>query len=544
MRSILIVDDEPFIVNGLAGMIKEADFPDLEVYKAFSATEAVKWFERAMMDIVLTYISMPGMDGLQLQQTIAKHWPRCKVIFLTGHNDFAYIKQAIHHRAIDYILKTEGDEAIRIAVKKALEELEREIEAGALVDRARIQLHAALPLLQNEFLSELLRGDLHSKGRFQEQLNDLNIPLLNHFPVMLLVGRVDSGLDYSSSHNMLLLYAIRNIAEEYLSPSVHLQSFTYDKSKIVWLIQPKSQEDPDDVNRLIRIILGMVERIQQTCKDLLKIVLSFAVSGEFIEWALIPNQFESLQRMMRRSFGMGHELLLIDEGNIPTPATPSKDVQLRTVDRHSLRLLQCLENGKKDEYLQTLSDVMKNGISFPDVDVRLAASYQLLSMMMTYITKEGLWSALKDRMELERMLTPGSDADWVDTLHSLAEIGEEIFTLKEGSAQQQERSLITKIKQHIEQHLADDLSLTRISELVSLNPFYLSRLYSQLTGESLTETVMAARLAEAKRLLKETNDKIQDVAASVGFESASYFTRFFKKETGYTPQEFRQLVSG
>ncbi len=89
MRRILIVDDEPFIVNGLAGMMKEATELDLEVYKAESAEEAIDWLERTAIDIVLTDINMPGMDGLELQQIIVKQWPRCKVIFLTGHTEFA-----------------------------------------------------------------------------------------------------------------------------------------------------------------------------------------------------------------------------------------------------------------------------------------------------------------------------------------------------------------------------------------------------------------------------------------------------------------------
>ncbi|WJH32649.1 response regulator [Paenibacillus sp. CC-CFT747] len=532
MRSILIVDDEPFIVNGLAGMIKEADFKDLEVYKACSAAEAIDWFERAVMDIVVTDISMPGMDGLELQQQILKHWPRCKVIFLTGHNDFNYIKQAIHYRAIDYILKTEGDQAIRIAVGKALKELEREIEAEVLVGRARLQLHAALPLLQNEFLYELLHGELNSKVLVQDQINDLNLPLRECLPVLLLIGKVDTGLDMDSFNKMLILYAIQNIAEEYMSPSVALHSFTYDKSKVVWLIQPKCQEEIKETRRWHRMILGMVERIQQTCKELLKVTLSFAVAGEFSAWTLIPDQFERLQRLMRKSLGMGHELLLVDEDTRPYSVTPSLDVQLRRIDQYTLRLLKCLESNNKKEFVQELSNLMNNDNAFTDPDLRLAISFQLFSMAMTYVTKEGLWNTLKESVDLDRLLKLDYHSNWEDTLNDLALIGEAIFSLKEGSVERQERSLVNKIKLHIEQHLADDLSLTRIGELVSLNPFYLSRLYSQLAGESLTETIMNARLVEAKRQLKVSNSKIQDIATKVGFESASYFTRFLKKQPG------------
>jgi two-component system response regulator YesN len=90
--------------------------------------------------------------------------------------------------------------------------------------------------------------------------------------------------------------------------------------------------------------------------------------------------------------------------------------------------------------------------------------------------------------------------------------------------------------------LSEDLSLTKLGELVYLNPVYLSRLYKQTTGIGLSEYVTQVRLDKANVLLKETNMKIQDIAAAVGFESAAYFSRFFKKEMHVTPNEYRESV--
>jgi two-component system response regulator YesN len=58
----------------------------------------------------------------------------------------------------------------------------------------------------------------------------------------------------------------------------------------------------------------------------------------------------------------------------------------------------------------------------------------------------------------------------------------------------------------------------------------------------LSEYVTQARLNRAKELLKKTNMKIQDIAGAVGFESAAYFSRFFKKETNVSPNEYRESV--
>jgi two-component system, response regulator YesN len=542
MRRILIVDDEPFIVNGLAGMIKEADFTELEVYKANSAAEAIQWFERTSMDIVLTDISMPGMNGLELQKRIVQQWPRSKVIFLTGYNDFSYVKEAIHHRAVDYILKTEGDQAILAAVNKAMEELNQEIERGAQFEKAQAQLHAALPFLQKEYLLELLHGELQPNSTFQKQMNELSLSFIESDPVLLFIGKVDEWSEYSSADKALLLYGVQNIADEYMKSSVKLESITYDKTRIAWLIQPLASNHDlmIDERRLARFVLGTVERIQQTCKELLKLKLSFVVSNECCTWFNISERFEELNRVMRRNFGMGHELLLTDVSAEMISIAPLKDSQTKMLQKQTSQLELCLVSGQQIDFKRKLMELMNDSDIRSDADLRLIASYQLLSMIMTYAMNEGFLKVVMENTELNRLLNQDSQGNWEETIILLIEIGDTLFKNKVGMTNQHSRSLVTRIKKYIDENLSEDLSLTRLGELVSLNPFYLSRLYKQLTGEGLSDTIMTARLAEAKRLLKDTNDKVQDIAMKVGFESAAYFNRFFKKSTEYTPQAYRE----
>jgi two-component system response regulator YesN len=95
------------------------------------------------------------------------------------------------------------------------------------------------------------------------------------------------------------------------------------------------------------------------------------------------------------------------------------------------------------------------------------------------------------------------------------------------------------LDKYIEQHLPDDLSLLRLAEIARFNPQYLSRLYKQVTGIGISDRILDLRLTEAMRLLDDTQSKIHDIAVKVGFQLAPYFTRFFKKQTGLTPQEYR-----
>ncbi|WNQ10891.1 response regulator [Paenibacillus aurantius] len=543
MRRLLVVDDELFIVNGLTGMIKEAGFPDLEVYKANSAAEALDLLQRTVIDIVLTDICMPGMDGLELQKSIIQEWPRCKILFLTGHHDFDYVKEAIRHRAFDYILKTEGDRAILAAVGKALTELEQEFETGSELLKARQQLQAALPFMQKEFMFDLVRGEASPKVALQEQMAELHLDFNTRLPVLLIMAKVDEWAEKSHSDKALLLYAVQNIAHEYYSSSVLSLSFPYEKSKLAWFIQPfaSSAQDGDSYRRLFRFVYGATERIQQTCGELLKLKLSFALASEFFPWPQLSDRAERLQRIMRRSFGLGQEWLLTDEEFSPA-AKASTEHHTKWIRKQVEQLELCLVSGARAEFRSRLAEMAEHPAAASDSGFRTVASFQLTSMILTFAMNEGLSVAPYGEYDSIRQWNHNSPEDWEGLIERMAEMGDEIIRLKENAASQHGRSLILKIHQYIDQNLGGDLSMTRLGEVVSLNPIYLSRLYKQLTGDGLTDTIMSARLTEAKRRLKETDEKVQDVAHKVGFESAAYFIRLFKKTTAFTPQEYREHV--
>jgi len=99
--------------------------------------------------------------------------------------------------------------------------------------------------------------------------------------------------------------------------------------------------------------------------------------------------------------------------------------------------------------------------------------------------------------------------------------------------------VIAQIQKYIQDHLAGDVSLTAIAQEVHFNPSYLSRYYKQMTGQNLLEYIQAKRLEAAIDYMRNTDLKLQEIASRVGFDSHSYFTTFFKRKMGVSPQEYR-----
>lgn len=103
------------------------------------------------------------------------------------------------------------------------------------------------------------------------------------------------------------------------------------------------------------------------------------------------------------------------------------------------------------------------------------------------------------------------------------------------------KGLLDQIHRYIEEHLAGDLSLTAIAEEVHLNPSYLSRYYKQISGHNLIEYIKSFKLESAIAMMSDPHLKLNEIALRVGFDSPSYFATFFKKMTGKSPQEYRNL---
>ena len=92
----------------------------------------------------------------------------------------------------------------------------------------------------------------------------------------------------------------------------------------------------------------------------------------------------------------------------------------------------------------------------------------------------------------------------------------------------------------IEFDLADDLSLNKLANTLKLSPAYLSNLFKQETGQTLTDFVNRKRIDYAAELLRNTNLQIQTVAQSCGILDVHYFGKLFKKYTKKTPKEYRR----
>ena len=102
------------------------------------------------------------------------------------------------------------------------------------------------------------------------------------------------------------------------------------------------------------------------------------------------------------------------------------------------------------------------------------------------------------------------------------------------------RKEIQKAVDYMMVNYAEDIRLEILSELCELSPSYLSKIFKEETGSNYIDFLKKIRIDEAKKLLKETTLRANEVALSVGIADYRYFSRIFKEETGMTCKEYRK----
>ena len=101
------------------------------------------------------------------------------------------------------------------------------------------------------------------------------------------------------------------------------------------------------------------------------------------------------------------------------------------------------------------------------------------------------------------------------------------------------RHLLKRVLDHIEEHLAADISLTQLATVAGMSAHYFAELFRQSTGHAPYRYVLLRKIERAKQILRHPQRSVLDVALDVGFQNPSHFARTFRKFVGVSPSQFR-----
>lgn len=215
---VLIADDE-FIIR--EGIRESVDWEKLRLQVVADAEDGEEALELAIyhqIDILLVDLNMPIMDGIELMKHVREQLPDCKIVIITGHDEFTYAQTAIRLQVKDYILKPANPDQLEKVLRQVRNELEEEAIQQQHLQTASRQITKSYPLLRERFCQEWMEGSM-SEEEIVEQLAFLKLPVTA--PSLLGMIRLrESAVSQplmKESERQLYLFAIENIAAELLA---------------------------------------------------------------------------------------------------------------------------------------------------------------------------------------------------------------------------------------------------------------------------------------------------------------------------------------
>lgn len=534
--SLLIVDDEPMIADGLRDLFEE-EFGELfRIYHCYYPKKALEIFRFRLPDVVVSDVRMPKMTGIEMAEEMRKIKPDIHVLFLSGYEEFDYVYSAIKQDADDYILKTEGDEFIVKAMRKMIDLLESEHLFDKEYRNAQSRISYMAPVFKQRALIHILDGDIITEEEFDNVMEGLDHPLSKKRNILLLVGSLRPQIT-QGKQEQILETVDQVLQKTYGDKIYYIHKVMYHKI-FVWMLETEEVQLPE-------LLLVAAQDIQNMIQLKMNLIMAFGIASEGSGWREIPQKYNDLWEEMRRQSLNGEDSIFLQNGKESiTDSFNGEETDFSSMFLPLTEKLGLLENFLSEEDFAAFESCLKEVLEVLSASKRhsmyaLELYYAVGNIMISYINKKNIRPQLATHIQLMELFDPGSFVTWKEGADYLLALTQAIREICRISNENVMTGIAEKTKSYILSHLAEDLSLTVIGKAMGFNSVYLSRIFKRQTGISIREYIEACRMDLAKKLIVNSRMKIYEVAEKCGYQNPAYFIKIFRAHFGITPQECR-----
>lgn len=532
MYRVLLVDDEILVRDAIRENIDWKKIDCELVGDCQNGQEAVEFVKQHPVDIVLTDICMPYMDGMELSHFLHDNYPDVVIVIFSGFGEFEYAKKAIQYNVSEYLLKPVTAMELTDVLEKMKEKVDLKKQEKERLDnltKVSENYRKNALIIRSKAIEALVTCSQDVQTSLK-QLKEMDIEL-NAQKYRVAVFDIDI---YSEMYQLdmekqqesaLMAFVLFNVSDEIVSRDNTGIAYQEGNNRVCVLFQGHYSQDEN-------LIIQMCREIQEKVKEVIGMEVSICAGN----WVKHPEElifsYNNAAQAIQHRYLLGGELLLDME----------KIVSGQSISIHDSleELTDALKTGKK-ESMDFILSKLESEIKGAMVEKSRACLY----MQQIVRSVRGVYEMLEG--DYEKLLQKQ------DTLlHSIAEektfekaMGivkeyakqafDELLNLNSSSGQRQAMMAIDYIQNN---YMDPDLSLNSLCSYLCISTSHFSTIFKEVTGETFMEVLIRTRMQKAKELLENTTMKNYEIAEKVGFSDPHYFGISFKKMTGKTPTEY------
>lgn len=544
MYKLLLVDDEPEVTEGLMMEIDWESCGFSEVKTAGNGKEAMELVEKMEPDVLITDISMPYMNGLELSDWVKKMYPITRVVILTGHDEFEYAKQAINLQVEAYVLKPFSGQQLTETVLEVKRRMDEERKMRNNIELLQEHYRTTLPIVREKFLSSLITRH-QSIAAIRDKADKYGMELEGDGYLVSIISvlhsdKPEDGQDpyhaVSSIKDLdLKLFSITNIANEIWVRDKLGKVFIHQDQVVLFTVSPDANAEV-----VMETTQNALKEILQSIEKFLKLPIMIGVGTITQDIRSLKYSYEAAESALdyRRILGI-NQIICIDD--------MEERVQEKLIfdEWKEQDLVRSIKLGTEQELSDVIDELFDN-ISRVQAPVHDFQHYLL--EMVTAIIK------------LSKMIDDGTDPIFAGGAGILNQY-QKLNTLNETKAwfadlcgkvrsrivsrrQSSYKHIVEEAIKYTKSHFSDqELSIAVVCAHLHISTGYFSSLFKKEVKLTYGAYLLQLRMEAAKEYLRTTELKTFEIADKVGFADPNYFSLCFKKYEGVSAKEYRNGLS-
>ena len=520
MYKVLIVDDEMLVRIGLKSMI---DWEKTGYEIAGEAGNGEAAFEKYLAlqpQVLITDIKMPKKDGFWLIRKVKDHNPNIRIVVLTCYDEFNYVREALKLQVSDYVLKAEMEEE---EIETIMQKIKTDLDESSM--EQYVEPERVVPGNTGQRLIGLILDKDKPVSLIQSEFQQMGFDWGKSHYCFLQIDFSRALKSYTGEQKVSILAACAQVAENrFRDKGIRCEIKQFRNSLTCLLIS-----DTLNQMRLEYEVEGLQASIYQYFNIRFK-----STNSEIV------NQIEKIHENPDRIFKIADFLFYYEEGSHVAPGKDNSHTDCFFIKRSDLviRLYEEAEKGNEENIQSSLEEMRHSFISR-----RLSSMKAKLEMVHTiddilkrcgiYIQSQGPDTVIMQKNILDAEDIQEALAQMEKFLSVLTEC---IVNAKVDNAD----AVIRRAIDYMEQHYAEKLTLDEVAGYVGISKYYFSNLFNKICDAGFSSYLNEIRIREAKKMLKNPQMNVKQVAYLSGYNDQQYFSKTFKKYTGMTITEYRK----
>ncbi|MCC3372011.1 response regulator transcription factor [Cohnella sp. REN36] len=517
MKSILIIDDDPNVLEGMRESIPWELLQVRWVGEAIDGQEGLRLVRELHPDIVLTDINMPEMNGLEMIAALREEGFNGKFVILSGYSDFEYARQAVRLRVDDYLSKPVTMESLKTVLSRVTQGLEQDRSNESEYRKLQDQIKRYKPFVIQEWLKSILTGGpseyTDEWPEIREIVADWNGR--DHRILRLDLPFVQRWDAWERDRN-LLRFAVQNVTSEMVRETFPAFDYVELHSRRYAVVLHGEPHRP--LSGLEREAEWLRAGLASYLGTKLKVPVHIKLSRVQPDWRKLSDAFNGMLEQPEVAF--------------PLFSSPERSFKFYQELAHVVR------RADEKEARKVIAEFIgkhASGRPFDEQELRLWGA-ELWATLAYSLYDLGIeLDLIAPKFDLPAEL--GGDASPEALGLWLERMVEIVMRSKHWTDNAKHRQMIDFAVRYVHEHYHENITLGLLADEIHISKNYLGQIFRNGTGETFNQYVTRIRMEKARQMILEGKLYIYEIAMKVGYSNIPYFSSQFKKFIGVNPAD-------